>query len=765
MIKNNKVHTAVIIALGLTLSACGGSGSESEPKKIEPVNLAPTIALEGQTINEKETTSISATASDSDGSIASYKWKEVSQFDLTLSDSDTNSVTFTAPETYENKQAELELTVTDNDGATTSKKVLIDINQLTLSTTIEGRVSHEALYKGDIVISASGIADKFTTTVDDTGFYRATITVDDSQEDSFIDVTAKGTGDNSIAAYKSLLGSMSLLREKADNDEILTTDEYFAVNISNITTANYGLLKVQNDHNDILTDEEFTLRKLQVSNESVLTLATVIDLAINAKTGVAVQKAPKSKISSARTISKNTTKNNNGSDETNTDLPADINDTLELVSDIEQAKDYVSSVQGSDEYTQTQQAVLSNDNLKDSSTYKIPNNYHLLPTNTLVQSLGSIQFNDDGSGIWFNTITKTIKQTQSIFTWSESGGVITVTLHSPEIISTRPVVEIDGVRQRIDLNTSVLSYEIKRHSSHGTFDDLVITQHRLNHYPNGEFSDENIIESKKHTALKDTKQLPANKNTITTAYLTLPFEQQSTVSIYADKFTFNEDGSGSSKVLVKDFTWQKEANELTLSFNDNSKIIVEQVNTKNSVASHLMVKHIDVSGNIISKTVGEGNVISEAAAWTNDNIVGVYKYDNAIFDSPLDQFWIELNTDNTALTVSLRDKDENGTISSDEITKFTGDWQVNSDGTLNVTRYKDKQTGSVSPECNSDNTGCYVFNTRTWNLIANSNDQYLLFQHHQFGDQYQNNEVYSFDQQQWDIRTIHKITERPVTID
>jgi len=773
MIKNNNLHTAIITVLGLTLSACGDSDSDSkevETIKPTPVNQAPAITLENQTMNEKSTLTITATTTDSDGSIASYEWKELSQLDLSLSGSDTDSVTFTAPETYVNQQAELELTVTDNDGATSSKKVQIDINQLTISTTIEGRVSHEALYKGNITISASGAEDKFTTTIDDTGLYQATITLDDSQADSFIDVTAIGTADNNIAAYKSVLGSMTLLREKAGDDEIISDDEYFAVNLSNITTANYALLKLQNNNVDITTDDDFTQSKLQISNESVLTLATVIDFAINTKTGVTPQQVQETTKSRNQYSTRATIKDG---DNTNADLPDDVDNTLELVSDIEKAKDYVSNVQGSDEYSQTQQSLLSNDKLKDSSAYKVPDNYHLLPMNTLVQSLGSIHFNHDGTntGTWFNTITNTIKQAQSTFTWTETEGVITVTLNSPEVIASRVIVESEGLRQHIDLETSVLSYSIKRYSSHGTYDDLVIAQSILKHYPDGELIDENISELQIYTALKNTKQLPSNQNTISATYLTLPYEQTSgqynelTKHVFADKFTFNEDGSGSTKVLPRDFTWQKDANELTISFGDNSKIMIDQVNTKNSVSSHFMVKHINTSGNIISKTVGEGNIVSETATWTNDNIVGIYKYDNAIFDSPLDQFWIELNADNTALTVGISDKDENGTISTDEITKFTGDWKVNSDGSLAITRYKDKQTGSVSPECYSNNAGCYVFNSRTWNLITHNTDQYLLFQHHQWGDQYQNNEVYPFDRQVWDIRTIFKISERPVAID
>ena len=756
MLIKNKLSSAISLTLmGLVLTGCGGSGGET--KKVEPVNQAPTITLENKTINEKEIINITATASDSDGTISSYQWKELSQLNLDLSDGDTNTVTFTAPELMADAQAELELTVTDNDGATTSKNVVIDINQITIATTLQGYVSHEALFGGEITASASGVENKFTATIDDTGYYQAAITLDDSQKDSFIDVVAKGTGNKTIAAYKSVLGSMALLREKAGNDELLTSDEFFAVNVSNITTANYGLLKVANENNDIITDAEFTLHNLQVSNESILTLATAIDVAINAKIG---QQAPKtSKIKASRSFSSSS--KTTGS----TDLPIDISDTLELVSDITQAKNYVNEVQGSDEYSQTQQNILSDDKLKNSATYNIPDNYHLLPTNTLTQSLGSIQFSDDGTGSWFNTLTDKIKQAQSTFTWTEAEGVISVTLNSPEIISTRPIVEIEGVKQRIDLDTSVLNYDIKRYASHGTYDDLVITQNSLNHYPNGEFVDANISGLTIHTALKDTKQLPSNQNTITAAYLTIPFEQQSTTDIHADKFSFNEDGSGSTKVTATEFTWEKDANELTLSFNDNSKIIIDQVNTKNDVASHLMVKHIDSTGKIISKTIGEGSVVSETATWTNDNIVGIYKYDNAIFDSPLDQFWIELNADSTALTVFLTDKDGNGTITADEISKATGDWKVNSDGTLAVTRFKDKQTGGFSPDCNAENIGCYIFNTRTWNLITNSNDQYLLFQHHQWGDQYQNNEVYPFDQQQWDIRTIYKISERPVVID
>ncbi len=116
----------------LLLIGCGG-GSESTTPTSNPAtstNSAPiSNAGEDQAVAEGVTVNLDGSgSSDSDGSISAYDWSQVSGIDVDLSDSTTQNVSFITPVYTENYAIVLRLTVTDNDGATSSDDVTIDVS-------------------------------------------------------------------------------------------------------------------------------------------------------------------------------------------------------------------------------------------------------------------------------------------------------------------------------------------------------------------------------------------------------------------------------------------------------------------------------------------------------------------------------------------------------------------------------------------------------------------------------------------------------------
>jgi len=114
----------------LLLVNCGGGGGTSKPEPT-PTNKAPVItAIPEQSVIEGESLSITVSANDSDGSIASYQWSQVSGEPVNLQNTDTSTVSFSAPQVQINSEVTLEVTVTDNDGAkaTVSIKIIIISN-------------------------------------------------------------------------------------------------------------------------------------------------------------------------------------------------------------------------------------------------------------------------------------------------------------------------------------------------------------------------------------------------------------------------------------------------------------------------------------------------------------------------------------------------------------------------------------------------------------------------------------------------------------
>ncbi|MFT5790533.1 MAG: hypothetical protein ACI8SJ_002662, partial [Shewanella sp.] len=123
---SQKILTSLaVFPLTLALTACGGGGDESAPT---PQNQLPQIApIEGLTVKEGLSLTISASASDNDGSIASFQWQQMAGIAVQMADIDTASVSLTIPTVDADQTVTFKLTVTDNDGATASTSVDVQL--------------------------------------------------------------------------------------------------------------------------------------------------------------------------------------------------------------------------------------------------------------------------------------------------------------------------------------------------------------------------------------------------------------------------------------------------------------------------------------------------------------------------------------------------------------------------------------------------------------------------------------------------------------
>ena len=118
----------------LTVTDNGGlSGTDTVKVTVEegvqPENQPPVAnASDDQVMVEKTSITLNGSGTDSDGTIASYKWTQTGGPAGVISDSNAASPTFTAPSVTVAQQVTLTLTVTDDDGATGADTVVITIN-------------------------------------------------------------------------------------------------------------------------------------------------------------------------------------------------------------------------------------------------------------------------------------------------------------------------------------------------------------------------------------------------------------------------------------------------------------------------------------------------------------------------------------------------------------------------------------------------------------------------------------------------------------
>lgn len=119
------VLTLLIMTMLLVLTACSGGGGGSSA----PPNQPPSVVLGGdQNIGENDSITLSASgSSDSDGSIASITWAQVSGTAVTLTGADTLTPSLTAPAVDVETTLEFEVTLTDDKGAKSTGKLSITV--------------------------------------------------------------------------------------------------------------------------------------------------------------------------------------------------------------------------------------------------------------------------------------------------------------------------------------------------------------------------------------------------------------------------------------------------------------------------------------------------------------------------------------------------------------------------------------------------------------------------------------------------------------
>jgi len=156
--------------IALTAIGCGGGGGDSSSTASSPPNLAPTISeLSLAPIKERAEVSYTPSVTDSDGSIASYQWLQTSGTEVLELVSNTGTLSFTAPALTTSEVISFSLTVIDNDGASATRVMDIDVEtypelntvsladsgmQKCLTTVPEADVGISSLSCSDIVIKS-----------------------------------------------------------------------------------------------------------------------------------------------------------------------------------------------------------------------------------------------------------------------------------------------------------------------------------------------------------------------------------------------------------------------------------------------------------------------------------------------------------------------------------------------------------------------------------------------------------------------------------
>jgi hypothetical protein len=283
-----------VLLLITFLHGCGGgSGDDSSPEPA-PIPNQPPIASAGssQSVDEDTEVVVSGTGTDSDGSISTYSWTQTSGIAITLSSSNTPSTKFIAPFVTADETITLQLTVTDNEGATAVSGTSIQIINAP-PITISGFVYND-IVSGAIVTLEDKTGNIIgQATSDAEGGYSLTFENDQSIDNCYRLSTADGTianvefGETLTATY---CGD-SILSEQINITPITTlidiianrldeADIFVANNLAIQQLRDIGLLTEGNAWNNLNTDViSYAMLSLEVQSLGGLSiwLDSIID--------------------------------------------------------------------------------------------------------------------------------------------------------------------------------------------------------------------------------------------------------------------------------------------------------------------------------------------------------------------------------------------------------------------------------------------------------------------------------------------------------
>jgi hypothetical protein len=723
----------------------GATATDSVSVTVTHINASPTISIPAQEVEEKEAHSIDAVAED-DGEIASYLWVQTGGTEVELSGATTVTLSFIAPSVDSDETLTFVLTVEDDEGETTTETVNVNVLQKNVELTLVGLVTDSPIIDANVVINVGD--EQQVVTAGSDGSYSATLSVDDDATDKMVSIVASGVGSQTQAKLMSVLGSVEALNEASTGDGEVTKDDFFGVNVTNVTTANAGLMQRENLGAPIVDDETLAALNLRVSQQEKFALATAIKVAID-KAG----------------------------DDASLALPDGIVDTLALAQNPEASTAYIETIEDTEVYASAYEEIIADPELVDSDLDSSVTTYFLLDYyNPLISYPGKkLTLTSDTTATYSNYL--------GTFEAERFSDNSEITLEFDEGVyrfSQSEFVDVNGVIQEVEVGYDYHEITFLPLSEQDGVVTFEVTSLYSKYYPNGELEDiHNIIDDPSQvTAITLNNATEITIDSADNKALSLPvtssfFEPDNnnlfTFNWSSDTFEFNEDGTGNTRVVDNDFTWVKQPyglkpdiNELVITFDDGTTLTYVQL-TDSSDNNLYAVSGISLDGQRDSYKVDAGGAVTDEDKFDVASVPGIYTY--AFDGDSLNEFWWELWPNGKAYTIEVGDYNGDGKITTEEILVMYGNWSVEANGELQINRYR--FTDYSWPGCFNESADCYLYNSRTWSVFAQVGDAYHITNLHKFDFNQQDGSsgfdgiVDYFTQ---DNRRVSKQANRPVTV-
>ncbi|MEW5850042.1 MAG: hypothetical protein AB2A00_14735 [Myxococcota bacterium] len=152
-------ETSVLVALVFVLTAYdqeGASTSDVVVIRVQPDNAPPVVSAGGdQVVPEDVVVTLTGTASDPDGTIASHTWSQLQGTPVTLDDPSSLTPTFTTPTTTQELTLIFALAATDDEGTTTTDFTVVRVTAVNAPPTASAGPDQDVLENALVTLSGT----------------------------------------------------------------------------------------------------------------------------------------------------------------------------------------------------------------------------------------------------------------------------------------------------------------------------------------------------------------------------------------------------------------------------------------------------------------------------------------------------------------------------------------------------------------------------------------------------------------------------------
>ena len=150
--KDVTLKIIIVLFLSTALVACGSGGDPDNSGNSSPAANAGA----NQIAEERTSVALSGSGTDTDGSIASYSWQQTAGTSVTLTNFDSATATFFAPDVTSDETLTFQLTVTDDNNATATDTIDVVIQNVNLPPSANAGANQIAEERTSVALSGSG---------------------------------------------------------------------------------------------------------------------------------------------------------------------------------------------------------------------------------------------------------------------------------------------------------------------------------------------------------------------------------------------------------------------------------------------------------------------------------------------------------------------------------------------------------------------------------------------------------------------------------